>query len=502
MARLNAATPPDSDELAAVIARFTPGARPRYQHLTSLLETAISTQGLQPGSQLPPERTMARRLGVSRTTVVNAYRELEARGLVRGHVGRGTFVCAAPEPTSAPFAWRGKVASSAQRTADPLIRDLIRLAVDPAVVSLAAGVPALDIFPTRALADACVRALERNAVVALSHGPTEGIRAFREAVARFVGTQPERVLAVSGAQQGLDLVARCLLDTGDVVIMDRPGYLGAIQAFRAAGAHIVGWDVQREDLDELEDLVTRYRPKLLYTNPTFQNPTGHLMSLPTRRDLLLLANRYRLPIVEDDTYRRLYFATPPPPSLATLDEHDLVIHVDTCSKMLAPGLRLGWLIASPAIVEHIALIKQRADPHTQNLVQLAIADLMSDGTLDRHLGRLRAEHARRCDAMLRSLAKDMPSGLLRAARPEGGLYLWAQLRRGVTARALLQDARQAGVAFVAGEVFYPDAAGAGQLRLCFSSLPPERGAEGVSRLAACARRLASPRHAVGSVPIV
>jgi 2-aminoadipate transaminase len=271
------------------------------------------------------------------------------------------------------------------------------------------------------------------------------------------------------------------------VIVDRPGYLGAIQSFRAAGAKLIGWDVLRCDIDELEDLLVRYRPKLIYTNPTFQNPTGITMPIRTRRELLELAGRYRVPIVEDGTYRELYFKDPPPPALHELDTQNLVIHLNSFSKVLAPGLRLGWLSATPSIVEQIALIKGRLDPHPQNLGQMALARLIRDGSFDRHLVTLRAEHARRCGTMIAAIGKHLPAGSLRLGRPTGGLYLWCRLSAGVSARGVLDTAVRQGVAFVPGHAFYPDPAGESELRLCFSSVVPGAIDEAVRKLASSLR---------------
>ncbi|MCL4846359.1 MAG: PLP-dependent aminotransferase family protein [Acidobacteria bacterium] len=490
---------PTNDPLDEVFRGFAPPLRPRYRHLARVLESAIADGRLGSGERLPPERALAARLGLSRTTVVAAYRELEARGLVRAHVGRGTFVCAAVESSGAPFAWRGKVAAAAARSSAPYIRDLLRQATDPRLVSFAAGLPALDGFPEEAFRRAIDRAAAHAVPPVWGHGPTEGVPRLRTALAGRIGLAPEHVLVLSGAQQGLDLIARCLIDPGDVVVMDRPGYLGAIQVFRAAGARLVGWDLAREDLAELEDLVIRHRPKLLYTNPTFQNPTGHTLSLAARRDLLDLAARYRLPLVEDDTYRGLHFAQPPPAPLRELDTQGLVIYVSTFSKVLAPGLRLGWIAATPTIVEQLTLVKQRSDPHTQNLVQEAVAAFLSDGGFDRHLARLRTEHEQRAAAVLEACRRHLPAGHLRLTRPLGGLYLWGQLRLGLRARDVLTRALADGVAFVAGEVFYPDEdGGAGELRLCFTSVARARIDEGIERLA---RALAASR-AQASVPLL
>ena len=463
--------------------QFERSARPLYGHLVTLFENAIARGDLPSGARLPPERELASRLRISRTTVVAAYRELESKGLLRGFVGRGTFVCAAPEPSGTPFAWRGKIASAALRSSDPTMRDVISYSSNERLLSMAAGEPALDQFPTAAFQGAIEHVLKTDAHATWRHGPTEGQPALRQAIADRFKVPAESVLIIAGAQQGLDLLARCLVDPGDAVIIDRPGYLGAIQSFRAAGAKLIGWDVIKNDVDELEDLLVRYRPKLIYTNPTYQNPTGVTMPIRTRRELLDLAERYRVPIVEDGTYRELGFTGSAPPSLHELDTQNLVIHLNSFSKMLAPGLRLGWLSATPSIVDQIAIIKQRLDPHTQNLGQFALARLIRDGSFDTHLKTLRAEHARRCMQMVAAIQRYVPAGTLRLGRPHGGLYLWCRLTVPVNSRALLEKALAEGVAFVPGDAFYADPAGESELRLCFSSVLPSAIDDAVRRLA-------------------
>ncbi|HEY2431791.1 MAG TPA: PLP-dependent aminotransferase family protein [Vicinamibacterales bacterium] len=465
--------------------RFVRTERPLYSHLVSLLQEAIAKGDLPSGARVPPERTLAQRLKISRTTVVSAYRELESRGLLRGYVGRGTFVCAAPEPEGTPFAWRGKIAAAALRSSDSTLRDLVRHSSDARLLSLAAGEPALDIFPNEAFLEATRHALASQPSVVWGHGPTEGQPALKNAIADRYHVPRESVLVLSGAQQGMDLLARCLIDPGDAVIMDRPGYLGAIQSFRAAGAKLIGWDILRGDTDELEDLLVRYRPKLIYTNPTFHNPTGTTLPIRTRREVISLAQRYRVPIVEDATYRDLYFTDAPPSSLRELDEHNLVIYLNSFSKVMAPGLRLGWIAAAPSIVDQIAIIKQRLDPHTPNLVQLAIARLMRQGTFDDHLKTIRTVHAKRCTQMIAALQRHLPPGAIRFARPAGGLYLWCRLGAGLSATMLHERALASGVTFVPGPAFYPDPAGDSELRLCFTSVLPSTMDESVRRLARC-----------------
>lgn len=478
-----------------------------YLQLTAALAEVISTGDLAAGARLPSERDLAVSLGVSRTTTVNAYRELEARGLVRGFVGRGTFVCAEPGPAGdvargAPFAWRGKVALRSHGAGDVSLRGLIRAATDPGMISFAAGAAAFDCFPLDAFRAMTDRILEREAKTGLGLGPVEGQPRLRRAIATRTGIDPERVLVLSGAQQGIDLVARCLIDPGDVVILDRPGYLGAIQSFRAAGARLVGWDVRRGDLSELDDLLLRYRPKLLYTCPTYQNPTGITLDERTRRGLLELASRHRIPVIEDDPYRELGFAGPPPPTLAALDRGDLVIHIGTFAKTLAGGLRLGWLAAAPAIIDHLAQIKGVTDVSTNGVTQLTIAELLRSGVYDEHLAGLRAEHALRHEAMLQALTREMPPGAISTRRVAGGLYLWCRLGQGLAGRTVLRGAVAAGVTFAAGEHFYADAAGGDEIRLCFSTARPAQIADGIRRLGAVVRQtLATPGHATTVDPV-
>ncbi|HEV8346033.1 MAG TPA: PLP-dependent aminotransferase family protein [Vicinamibacterales bacterium] len=469
-----------------------PRTRPLYRRLVELVEGGIARGDVPAGYRLPPERDLAKALRVSRATVVSAYRELESRGLVRGYVGRGTFVSAKPDAGSAPFAWRGKIAASALQANDTAIRDLVRAAADPSLMSLAAGEPALDCFPVDAFHRAMNDVLAKDAATAWRHGSTEGLPRFRAALAERFGGEAEHILVIAGAQQGLDLLTRCLVDRGDAVILDRPGYLGAIQTFRNAGARLVGWDIARADIDELEELLLRYRPKLIYTNPTHHNPTGVTLPIRARRELLELAARYRVPIVEDDTYRELALESAPPPSLFKLDEaRNVVIRINSFSKMLAPGLRLGWISAVKPIVEQLALIKQQIDPHTQNLSQLVVCELVTRGVFDRHLVTLKAEHRRRRDAMVQALRQHVPAGMLRFAVPDGGMYLWCQLPSRIRARAVQEHAARESVILVSGEPFYVDQGGAHQLRICYTSQPPERApraAQIVGRAIAAAGR--------------
>lgn len=486
----------------AVLAFDPADKRPRYRQLCDALAAAIGRGDLMPGARLPSERDLAAALGLSRTTVVNAYRELEAGGLVRGHVGRGTFVCPPESPDPIPAVWRGKVALAAERVGDTALQDLVRQPA-PQTISFVPGQAALDQFPLDQFRELSDTILGRDPA-ALSLGPTEGQPALRRALAARYSVRPEEVLITAGAQQGIDLLARCLLDPGDTVVIDRPGYIGAIQPFRAAGARIVGWSIVDGALDELEDALLRYRPKFLYTNPTFHNPTGQTLSLVDRHALLELAARYRLPIIEDATYQDLYFGDPPPPTLREIDPHGQVITVNTFSKTFAPGLRLGWVLAPAAVIEQLALIKARADVFSPGLTQLIVADFLTSRRYDGHLRVLRAEHSHRHDRFLETLRQEVPHGALFATAAKGGLYLWCGLGEGGDAKGLLSVAADHGVLFVPGEQFYADGGGKRELRLCFSGATADRIKVGVRRLAAAlAAWQAQPRvEGLGRQPLV
>jgi 2-aminoadipate transaminase len=464
-------------------------SRPIYGRLRDALERAIKSGELLIGTRLPSERELAAQLGISRTTVINAYRELESRGMVRGYVGRGTFVCATPEAGDAPFAWRGKVSASAAHldaalAPAGLLRSL-RSVKNPGLISFAIGAPALECFPVKEYRRLMDQALNRYADDVLGLAPTEGQPCLRQAIAERFRVKTDRILILSGAQQGLNLIARCLLDPGDAVIIDRPGYVGAIQTFRTAGANLIGWDTLRSDIDELEDLIIRYRPRLIHTNPTYHNPTGKILSLRDRGELLKLAARYRIPIIENDPYSESHLDGPPPPSLFELDGGNIVIYLSTFTKILAPGLRLGWLAGTEYLVEQLSAIKQRDNVFTEGLGQIAMASFLQSGLIEEHLARLRMEHRKRRDEMIRALERHL-GRTIRFEIPRGGLYLWCRLRGNSDSRQLLQRAMQKGLAFAPGDIFYADntgEAGREEIRLCFSGSPVDKIGEGVRLLA-------------------
>ena len=482
----------------------TDGNGPLFGRLVDRIRFGIETGDLQPGDRLPSERDLAEQLGVSRTTIVNGYRELEAQGLVRGHVGRGTFVCAAHQEARSErqFAWHSKVSLGSRRSIEANLRGIVRNASDRSLISFAAGVTALDCFPAARYAELTQRALCEHPRDALGLAPTEGMPCLREAIARREKLPVERVMIVAGAQQGLDLVTRLLVDPGDSVVMDRPGYVGAIPLFRAAGANIVGWDPE-SGADELEDLLLRFRPKFLYATPTFSNPSGKTWPVELRRDVVELAERYRLPLIEDEPYRELHFGAAPPPLLSTIADGRGVVQIGTFAKTLSGALRLGWVAGEPSLLDQLSTIKQRSDICSPSLSQMTVAAMIASGTYDAHLARLRPELERRSRAMLGALERQLPVGAIETSAVPGGVFLWGRLGAGMDARELLIEAERLGVTFVPGELFFSDGNGRSHVRLCFSSVPPAVIERGVGRLAEAMRRVAADvAESHGAEPLV
>lgn len=468
---------------------------PLYLQIRNQLREMVLAGSLPEGTQLPPERKLAERLGVNRGTVTNAYRELVADGLADAHVGRGTMVrrldvetdgADAGLPATPP--WLELFAPQPRWLRSPLLSDLTTLAARKNIISLAAGVPAPDLYPMPAFRQVVRDLLSQGEPAMLGPCPTEGLEPLRTAIAEglmdpVAGVGPDEVLIVTGSQQGLDLIARAFVEPGDAVVIEAPTYLGALQSFGAAGARLlsVPLDERGLRLDVLEGLLARHRPKFIYTLPTYQNPSGVTQNLERRLGLLALAGRFGVPVVEDDPYGLLYYDQAPPLSLKALQSHDGVIYLSTFSKMMFPGLRLGWVAAPRPVVERLSFIKQRVDLYGNSLAQWAATVFIRDGHLDAHLARVRGIYPRRRQVMVEALRRQCPELQFRV--PDGGFNLWCRLPAGLKSRDLLGEAGQQGVAFVPGEAFYAEAGGEHCLRLNFSSQPEAVIREASSRLA-------------------
>jgi len=355
------------------------------------------------------------------------------------------------------------------------------------VISFAAGMAAPELFPLEIFQKIYRRVTQSYGPAAFLHTPTEGCYFFRESISTFMGARgvslsPEEILILSGSQQGLDLLVRAFLDPGDAVIVEEPSFFSAIQAFQAAGARVreIPVDQNGMQVELLEPMLIKYKPKFIYTLPTFQNPSGAVMSLQRRGRLLELAYKYQVPVLEDDPYGELRYEDQGLPSLKALDTRGYVIYLSTFSKMLFPGLRVGWLAAPPPVVHKLALIKQMVDLHPNSLAQYLIDAFLKEGLLDRHLDQVRREYALRRNVMLEELTRWAPPETY-WNEPKGGYYLWCRLPENTVLSKLLTKCADRGVAFVPGDVFFTGSPPGNYIRLNFTFSKPEKIRAGVKQ---------------------
>ncbi|HZU99311.1 MAG TPA: PLP-dependent aminotransferase family protein [Planctomycetota bacterium] len=486
---------------------------PLYVQVRDALRTLIIDGTLAPGSELPASRILARTLDVNRGTVTLAYDELVTLGYLYRHVGRGTFVSAripdapkkdSPAPTRQRLRWEEKLAFDPHALRDPILVEVARLAAQPGVVSFAGGHPDPVLFPLDDFRKALNAALKEDGRKLLGYGGNRGSPEFVELLRRIlidrgIAAQPDELLVVNGSQQGIDLVARLLVGPGDTVVVEDPSYHGALAVFRALGARLVGVPVDEEGLDvgALERLLERERPKLLYTMPSFQNPTGVRLSLARRKKLVALAARHDLPILEDDFKGDMGYEGEELPPLRALAEGRDVIYAGTFSKMLFPGIRLGWLVAPAPLVQRLSLAKANVDLSSSLIFQAAMLRFAKGTRLARHAERVRAEYRKRRDALLAALEAEMPRGTT-WTRPVGGFSL--TVRVPVDAAELLPRAAERGVVYSPGRVFSVSG-DANILRLSFGGLRVEQVKEGVKRLAMAVKeaRVAPLRAAAAPV---
>jgi len=370
------------------------------------------------------------------------------------------------------------------------IREILKVTTQPDVISFAGGLPAPELFPVEGVLAAAERVLRGGgACQALQYGETEGYLPLREWVAgemarRGAPCSSDEVLITSGSQQALDLLGRVFLDPGDVVLTENPTYLAAIQAFQAYEARFVPVPTDADGIipSALPELVARHRPKFLYIIPNFQNPTGVTLSGPRRSELMRTAVELGLLVVEDDPYRQLRYTGEHLPPVKAWDGDGLLLYTSTFSKTIAPGLRLGWLVAPAPILARLVVAKQAADLHSSSLDQRIAFEYLSTGENERHLERTRAAYRQRHAAMDQALRQHLPADY-RWTRPEGGMFLWVTCPDWVDTAQLLAPALERKVLFVPGRDFFPDGGGHNFMRLNFSNSTPERINEGVMRLA-------------------
>lgn len=367
------------------------------------------------------------------------------------------------------------------------VREILKVAERPDILSFAGGLPAPELFPVEEIAAAHAEVLAKDGAAALQYSTTEGYGPLREWIAanlanRGMKVKSSEVLITSGSQQGLDLVSRILLDPGDVVLVENPTYLAALQAFAAYEVKLVPVPSDDDGMQTelLEGLIAQHKPKLIYLVSNFQNPKGTSLSMARREQLAHVASLNGVVVLEDDPYGELIFTGERLPAVASLGGAN-VLHISTFSKTLAPGLRIGWLSGDESLIRKATIVKQAADLHTATLSQRAASTLLRDFDLDAHLSRLRAIYGQRCTTMLQALRQYMPTGT-RWVEPKGGMFVWMQLPNSLDAESLFQAALAKQVAFVPGSAFFVDDIRTDFVRLNFSNRPPELIKEGMRRL--------------------
>ncbi len=392
--------------------------------------------------------------------------------------------------------WPVHFANRTRQMQASAIRELLKIAARPEIISFAGGLPAAETFPVQAIAAACEHILSTNASTALQYAPTEGITPLRERIAtmyreRGVPATVDNVLITTGSQQGLDLVGRILIDEDDTVVIELPTYIGALQAWRPAKPRFVGIRMDSDGMliDEFEAAALPH-VKILYVLPNFQNPSGVSLSAGRRERAVELAHRDKFVIVEDDPYRALRYSGEDIPALveteasmlgSTWDLEGRIIHLGTFSKTMAPGLRIGWVLAPSAAIRMLVLAKQGADLHSATLTQYIGEELLRNGTVDQNYPLLRSLYRERRDAMVGSLETSIGShGTW--TYPKGGLFIWLTVRGAVDTPSLLTEGLKRHVAFVPGDSFYFDGRGCDSMRLNFSCMPPDKIREGIRRL--------------------
>lgn len=487
-----------------------------YKQIVEQLRRQILSGEMPPGYRLPPERQLAETLGVNRTTVLTAYRELKSEGLIEAHVGRGTAVSHVPHLGQSAVAsgsdplWEHLFSDACRSLDNVTIEYILHLINQKDIISFAGGICSLDPSPTEAIEGIESGLLHDARKRALLVSPVEGFYSLRERMADFMSArgcfcQPEEIMMISGAQQGIDLIARTLLNPGDAVLMEEPSYFPAIHTFKAAGARLMGVPMSDGgmDLDVLERLLQRYKPKFIYTMPTYHNPTGTSLSLPDRIALLKLACAHQTAIVEDDPYSELCYDGDALPSLKSMDTGGCVIYIGSFSKTVSPGLRLGWICCHRKMLRALTTAKQFVDVYSSSISQYIVERFLTDGKFERHVAAVCASNRQRRNAMIESFERFAVSDGLAWSRPSGGSYLWCALPKGLIATELFSAATRSGVAILPGPLFHLSPyKGENHIRLSFTYESDENIRKGVKLLCEQIHRLQKDRQSDrNNVPI-
>ena len=458
------------------------GKTPLYRQIADQIQAMIRAGRLHAGERLPTIRALGDELEITRLTVHRAFRELGSRGCLEATVGRGSFV------RSAPVARGASTVPSGTMTADAVMADIQKYGASTGMRNLAHSEPDPALIPADQFWD-CLESLRSDAAAHVQYVSPQGDLMLREQLTvllrgRGISAAPEEILVTSGVTQGMSLVAQALARPGDRVVVEQPTYLGLLHILEAQGLRPVGLPLDREGprLDLLERIITSERPRFFYTIPTFHNPTGRSMSMRRRRELLALAARHGLLLVEDDIYHRMAYDRPPPRALKSLDDDDHVIYLDGLSKAILPGVRSGFAVAPRPLLERMLSLRRAADLCGPSTLQRAMAEFLRRGHVNRHIKKILPRYKKRRDALMAALKAKMPRAVT-WTHPEGGFSCWLTLPPLESMGDLYRAALDRGVVFSPGEVFLAEPGSAWHLRLCFGRNDETVLREGVSVLA-------------------
>jgi len=388
-----------------------------------------------------------------------------------------------------PIKW--KFSQRAEQLQSSVIREILKVTMRPEVISFAGGLPSPDTFPVERMKAAFDKVLSEQGKTALQYGPTDGYAPLREFIAASLSTpdckiSPEQILMVSGSQQGLDLLGKVLVDEGSKILVETPSYLGALQAFSVYQPQFESVDTDEHGLIPASVAAKGEGARLMYALPNFQNPTGRTLSVERRMELVETCARMGIPLIEDNPYGDLCYRGEPLPKMLNMNP-DGVIYMGSFSKVLTPGIRLGYVVGPAPLIRKLEQAKQAADLHTAQLTQMVVYEVIKDGFLGEHIPTIRALYSRQCDVMLEAMTTFFPEGVS-WTRPEGGMFIWVTLPAHIDSKALLAEAIQQNVAFVPGGPFYANEADKNTLRLSFVTVSPAKINEGIEKLGQLIRK--------------
>lgn len=441
----------------------------KSDYVANWIKEQIKLGKWKPGMKIPSQRVLADDFSVNRSTIVSALEQLKADGIVEGIMGKGTLVA---NDTWSLFA------------SLPLAKETVPQTAESGLIDLSKGELAEDVFPEGYLNDIISRLSGK--ITSLGYEDRSGYKPLREAIAGYMARQgtpvaPESILIVSGAMQGLQLIASGLLERGSSILLEQPSYLYSIHTFQSLGMSLTGIQMDEEGLNisSLQSIWKPGQPGALYTIPCFHNPTGTLMSHARRKNIIAYCASNRLPIIEDDIYRDLWLDTPPPPSLKSMDTRGDVLYIGSLSKTLSPGLRIGWIAGSQPVIERLAAVKMQADYGTSSLSQRVAAEWLGEGLYEKHLEYMRKELVNRRKSAVNSLKRHL-SDVADWYAPSGGFFIWLRLKQDISLKELYAEALNEGILFHPGSIYTEGASRA--LRLSYGYAPPGQFEEGIRRI--------------------